>query len=109
MRGSELAEVPSIGGGVLNIRLQGVGSESASWLARACWGRAFTGPTPLGRELSASDIDVKRVEGGGAMPKKYRVEMTLLVDATNVVVDTDEHTENCEDDTQRQSSSSRGR
>ena len=43
------------------------------------------------------------------MPKKYRVEMTLLVDATNVVVDTDEHTENCEDDTQRQSSSSRGR
>jgi hypothetical protein len=32
------------------------------------------------------------------MPKKYRVEMTLLVDATNVVVDTDEHTENHEDD-----------
>lgn len=32
------------------------------------------------------------------MPKKYRVEMTLLVDATNVVVDTDEHTENYEDD-----------
>jgi hypothetical protein len=63
-------------------------------LARGCWGRAFTGPTPLGLELSASDIDVKRVEGGGVMPKKYRVEMTLLVDATNVVVDTDEHTEN---------------
>jgi hypothetical protein len=32
------------------------------------------------------------------MPKTYRVEMTLLVDATNVVVDTDEHTENDEDD-----------
>jgi hypothetical protein len=35
------------------------------------------------------------------MPKKYRVEMTLLVDATNVVVDTDEHTENYEDDDTR--------
>jgi hypothetical protein len=62
-------------------------------------GRAFTGPTPLGRELSASKIDVKRIEEGDAMPKKYRVEMTLLVDATNVVVDTDEHTENEDDDT----------
>jgi hypothetical protein len=50
------------------------------------------------RELSASDIDVKRVEGGGAMPKKYLVEMTLLVDAANVVVDTDEHTVNYEED-----------
>lgn len=30
------------------------------------------------------------------MPKKYRVEMPLLVDATNVVVDTDEHAENSE-------------
>ena len=31
------------------------------------------------------------------MPKKYRVEMTLLGDATRVV-DADEHTENYEDD-----------
>lgn len=31
------------------------------------------------------------------MPKKYRVEMTLLGDATKVV-DADEHTENYEDD-----------
>ena len=41
---------------------------------------------------------MKRVEGGGATPKKYRVEMTLLVDATNVVVDTDEHNEDHEED-----------
>jgi hypothetical protein len=41
------------------------------------------------------------------MPKKYRVEMTLLVDATNVVVDTDEHTETTRTTTRRHSSSSR--
>jgi len=33
------------------------------------------------------------------MPKKYRVEMTLLDDATNAVVDTDEDTVTYEDDT----------
>jgi hypothetical protein len=32
------------------------------------------------------------------MPKKYRVEMTLLVDATNAVVDTDKHNVTYEDD-----------
>ena len=35
------------------------------------------------------------------MPKKYIVEMALLVDGTNVVVDTDEQAENSEDDDQR--------
>jgi hypothetical protein len=32
------------------------------------------------------------------MPKKYRVEMTLLDDATNAVVDTDKHKVTYEDD-----------
>lgn len=38
------------------------------------------------------------VEGGGTMPKKYRIEMTLLVDETGAKLDTKTHRETYEDD-----------
>jgi hypothetical protein len=48
---------------------------------------------------SAGSIRVPiEVEGGGAMPKKYRIEMTLLVDDTDAKLDSKTHKENYEDD-----------
>ena len=65
-------------------------------------------PAPIAREpvvhaealtASAGSIRVPiEVEGGGTMPKKYRIELTLLVDGTDEQLDAKAHRETYEND-----------
>ena len=54
-----------------------------------------------GSDLTAPTGPIRvplEIEGGGAMPKRYRIEMTLLDDASNAVLDTDSDTETYDED-----------
>jgi hypothetical protein len=54
-----------------------------------------------GSDLTAPTDPIRvrlEVEGGGAMPKRYRIEMTLLDDASNTVLDTDSDTVTYDDE-----------